>query len=144
MRRRSESLDLFNKHAGMKLDVKVASADALDAVKGKTSRVCPLICDHGFRADGDRCTKITCRAGYEVGDDNTCEKIEVKKPTAKRDEPSATKSRSAQRWKLHRQSHRRPVRSSATPAAAGRFKEDADWNSVHLLVEGPTAAAAAM
>jgi uncharacterized caspase-like protein len=81
------SLDLFNKHAGMKLDVKNASADALDAVKGKANRVCPLACDHGFRADGDRCTRITCRAGYEVGDDNTCEKIEVKKPTAKREEP---------------------------------------------------------
>jgi uncharacterized caspase-like protein len=80
------SLDLFNKHAGMKLDVKTASADALDAVKGKTNRVCPLACDHGFRADGDRCAKITCRAGYEVGDDNTCEKIEVKKPVAKREE----------------------------------------------------------
>jgi uncharacterized caspase-like protein len=80
------ALDLFNKHAGMKLDVKVANVDALDAVRSKAARVCPLICDHGFKADGDRCTKITCRAGYEVGDDNTCEKIEVKKPTAKREE----------------------------------------------------------
>jgi len=83
------SLDLFNKHAGMKLEVKVASVDALDVVKSKTARVCPLICDHGFKADGDRCTKITCRAGYEVGDDNTCEKIEVKKPTTKREEPKS-------------------------------------------------------
>ena len=70
----------------MKLDVKTASVDALDAVKAKPTRVCPLICDHGFKADGDRCTKIACRAGYEVGDDNTCEKIEMKKPTAKREE----------------------------------------------------------
>jgi len=76
----------------MKLDVKNASADALDAVKGKTNRVCPLVCDHGFKADGDLCARITCRAGYEVGDDNTCEKIDVKKPTAKREEP---KSRAA-------------------------------------------------
>ena len=90
------SLDLFNKHAGMKLEVKVASVDALDAVKSKTTRVCPLICDHGFKADGDRCTKITCRAGYEVGDDNTCEKIEVKKPTAKREEPKSERSRASE------------------------------------------------
>jgi hypothetical protein len=83
-----KALDLFNKHAGMKLDVKIASVDALDAVKSKSSRICPLVCDHGFRADGDRCMKITCRAGYEVGDDNTCEKIEVKKPVAKREEPT--------------------------------------------------------
>ncbi len=88
------ALDLFNKHAGMKLDVKVANVDALDAVKSKASRVCPLICDHGFKADGDRCTRITCRAGYEVGADNTCEKIEVKKPTAKREEPKPARERS--------------------------------------------------
>jgi hypothetical protein len=83
------ALDLFNKHAGLKLDVKAASVDVLDAVKAKPTRVCPLICDHGFKADGDRCAKITCRAGYEVGDDNTCEKSEAKKPTAKREEPRA-------------------------------------------------------
>ncbi len=78
-----KALDLFNKHAGMKLEVKAASADALDAVKGKTGRICPLLCDTGYRADGDRCVKITCRAGYEPGDDGTCEKIEVRKPVAK-------------------------------------------------------------
>jgi hypothetical protein len=89
------SLDLFNKHAGMKLEAKIASVDALDVVKSKTTRVCPLLCDHGFKADGDRCTKITCKAGYEVGDDNTCEKIEVKKPTAKREEPKHEKSERA-------------------------------------------------
>ncbi|HMH73967.1 MAG TPA: caspase family protein, partial [Bradyrhizobium sp.] len=93
------SLDLFNKHAGMKLEVMVASVDALDAVKSNTARVCPLICDHGFKADGDRCAKITCRAGYDIGDDNTCEKIEVKKPTAKRDEPKA-KRESSERTKV--------------------------------------------
>src|SRR6266403_1011434 len=81
------SLDLFNKHTGMTLEIKVASVDALDAVKSKSTRICPLICDHGFKADGNLCTKITCQAGYEVGDNNSCEKIEVKKPTAKRDEP---------------------------------------------------------
>jgi uncharacterized caspase-like protein len=81
------TLDLFNKYAGTKLDVKTASLDALDAVKGKTGRICPLICASGYRADGDHCEKITCRAGYQVGDDGTCEKIEIKKPTAKREEP---------------------------------------------------------
>lgn len=87
-----KSMELFNKNAGMKLDVKAASADSLDAVKSKQGRICPLICEHGYKADGDRCTRITCRAGYEIGDDNTCEKIEVKKPAppvAKRDEPAA-------------------------------------------------------
>jgi uncharacterized caspase-like protein len=85
------ALDLFNKHVGTKLEIKTASVDALDIVKSKTGRICPLICEHGFKADGERCTKITCRAGYEVGDDNTCEKIEVKKPTANRTEPRREK-----------------------------------------------------
>ena len=40
-----KALDLFNKHSGMKLEVKTASTDALDAVKGKTGRICPLVCD---------------------------------------------------------------------------------------------------
>jgi Caspase domain len=84
-----KALDLFNKHSGMKLDVKTASNDALDAVKGKTGRVCPLICENGFRADGDRCVKIACRAGYELNGDGTCEKVQVKKPIARGEEPKA-------------------------------------------------------
>jgi hypothetical protein len=81
------SLALFNKYAGTKLSESLASVDTLDAIKTRTDRVCPLACDHGFKTDGDRCTKITCRAGYEVGDNNTCERIEVRKPAVRRDEP---------------------------------------------------------
>jgi uncharacterized caspase-like protein len=68
------ALELFNKNAGTKFDLKVASIDTLDAVRGKTNRVCPLNCKHGFKPDGDNCVKITCPAGQLVGDDNTCEK----------------------------------------------------------------------
>ena len=83
------SLTLFNKHAGTKFDTKLASFDALDAIKGKQGRVCPLVCDRGFKADGDACVKITCRAGYRVNDDNECEKVQDKKPVATRDETKA-------------------------------------------------------
>jgi uncharacterized caspase-like protein len=81
------SLSLFNRYAGTKLDVKVASTDALDAVKAKPSRVCPLVCDRGFKADGDKCTKIVCGDGYVLNDDNECERKRAAKPaTAKRDD----------------------------------------------------------
>jgi len=84
------SLSQFNRYAGTKLDVKMASSDALDAVKAKPARVCPLVCEHGFKADGDKCTKIVCREGYAVNDDNECEKQRAAKPakpaTAKRDD----------------------------------------------------------
>ncbi|RZM90105.1 caspase (peptidase), partial [Bradyrhizobium genosp. SA-3] len=89
------SLSRFNRYAGTKLDVKVASTDALDAVKSKPSRVCPLVCEHGFKADGDKCSKIVCRDGYAVNDDNECEKQRAAKPaTAK---PAAAKSATAKR-----------------------------------------------
>ncbi|UFX42702.1 caspase family protein [Bradyrhizobium sp. 41S5] len=78
------SLALFNRHAGTKLDVKVASLDALDAIKIKPARVCPLTCEHGYRADGDQCRKITCAEGSFLNEDSECEKRRGKKPVAKR------------------------------------------------------------
>ncbi|WP_431206038.1 caspase family protein [Bradyrhizobium betae] len=76
------SLSQFNRYAGTKLDVKVASTDALDTVKSKPSRVCPLVCEHGFKADGDKCTKIVCGDGFALNDDNECEKKRAAKPSA--------------------------------------------------------------
>lgn len=86
------SLTLFNKYAGTKLNT--ASSDALDAIKARSGRVCPLVCDHGFRADGDACVKVACRTGYRVNDDNECEKVPEKKPVARRED---TKRREADR-----------------------------------------------
>jgi Caspase domain len=86
------SLDLFNKNARMKLDVKIATLDALDAVRSKTARICPLICDEGSKADGERCVKITCKAGWYLNRDNTCEK-KHEKPVATRDEQPTTHDR---------------------------------------------------
>ena len=81
------SLSLFNKNAGTRLDVKAVNADTLDVIKQKQSRVCPLSCEHGFKADGDNCTRIVCNDGYFINDDNQCEKRREKKPVAARDRP---------------------------------------------------------
>ena len=89
------SLTLFNRYAGTKLDTKLASVDTLDAIKQKTSRVCPLVCEHGFKADGDRCNKISCADGTFLNDDNECEKRREKKPVAKRDNDRRDSERSA-------------------------------------------------
>src|SRR5712675_1517142 len=64
------SLALFNRHAGTRLNVKLASTDALDAIKLKPSRVCPLVCEHGFKSEGDRCSRIVCAEGSILNDDN--------------------------------------------------------------------------
>ena len=86
------SLTLFNRYAGTKLDTKLASVDTLDAIKQKTSRVCPLVCEHGFKADGDRCSKITCAEGTFLNDDNECEKRREKKPVAKRNDQGSDRA----------------------------------------------------
>ena len=79
------SMALFNRHAKTKFDVKVASVDALDAIKLKPARVCPMLCEHGFEANGDRCSKIVCGEGSFLNGDNECEKRRAKTPTARRD-----------------------------------------------------------
>jgi uncharacterized caspase-like protein len=75
-----QALSSFNDRAGTKFDVKVASIDALDAVKAKPGRVCPLECERGSRANGDTCVKITCDDGYVVGSSGSCEKRPERKP----------------------------------------------------------------
>jgi uncharacterized caspase-like protein len=89
------SLSQFNRSAGMKLDVKTVNADTLDAIKQKPSRVCPLVCDHGFKADGDHCTKIVCAAGSFVNADNECER-QRGKASAKRDDTDRSSRRARQ------------------------------------------------
>jgi len=69
-----KALSQFNDKAGTKLDVKVASLDALDAVRARQQRVCPLDCDRGYRASGDTCVKITCDDGYVLGANGSCQK----------------------------------------------------------------------
>jgi len=83
------SLTQFNRYAGTRLDTKVANVDTLDTIKLKSSRVCPLVCEHGFQADGDRCIKITCAEGSFLNDDNECEKRRAKKPVATRERPES-------------------------------------------------------
>jgi hypothetical protein len=110
------SLSSFNRNAGMKLDVKAASADTLDAIKQKQSRVCPLVCEHGYKADGDRCTRIACADGSFLNDDNECETRRGKTPTAKRDRPEARQIPEARQFPQAKQAI---VRRSQTPTGPG-------------------------
>jgi hypothetical protein len=82
------ALALFNKHAGTTLDIRLASVDTLDVVRGKAERVCPLICERGYRPEGGTCIKIICKSGFELNSDNECEKSKTRRlerPEATRD-----------------------------------------------------------
>jgi uncharacterized caspase-like protein len=83
------SLTLFNRYAKTSVDTKLASTDALDTIKSKSSRVCPLVCERGYKVDGDSCVRITCAEGSFLNDDNECEKRREKKPVATRARPEA-------------------------------------------------------
>jgi uncharacterized caspase-like protein len=107
------SMALFNRHAGTKFDVKLASIDALDAIKLKPSRVCPLICELGFKADGERCSRIVCAEGSFLNDDNECVKRRAKMPTASR-EPDQRRDRAARE-------RPRPETSPARAQASGQI-----------------------
>jgi uncharacterized caspase-like protein len=111
------SLTLFNRHAGTRLDTKVASVDTLDTIKLKSSRVCPLVCEHGFKAEGDRCTRIACAAGSFLNDDNECEKRRAKKPVATRDRPESRRVPEARR--VPQATKRVVVTRSQTQTGAG-------------------------
>jgi uncharacterized caspase-like protein len=78
-----KALELFNRNAHTEFDVKVASLDALDAVRGKPDRVCPLVCARGERAEGDRCVEIGCAHGYFLNSSGSCEKRPEPAPRAR-------------------------------------------------------------
>jgi uncharacterized caspase-like protein len=69
-----KALGLFNRQAETKFDIKVASLDALDGVRGKTDRVCPLVCPKGQRSEVDSCVKIGCGNGSFLNANGACEK----------------------------------------------------------------------
>jgi uncharacterized caspase-like protein len=108
------ALAQFNRQAGTTFDVKVASSDALEAIKLKPSRVCPLVCEHGFKADGERCVKIVCAEGFVLNDDNECEKRRARTPVARRGgAASSDRAASAERTAS-------PI-ASASPKSSGQI-----------------------
>jgi hypothetical protein len=60
------ALEIFNKHAGTKLEVRVANLNALSVIRSRTSRVCPLACDRVSRVRGDRCVKHRVAGGPRI------------------------------------------------------------------------------
>ena len=78
-----KALELFNKNARTKFDIQLASLDALDAVRGKTDRVCPLVCAKGQHAEGDRCTQISCESGFFLNSSGACERRPEPTPRAR-------------------------------------------------------------
>jgi hypothetical protein len=97
------ALESYNKSAGAKLDGKLASLAAVEAVREKQTRICPLQCERGFKADGEQCVAVTCPAGQVAGAGGACEAAKPAKAAAR--EPAAARRDAA------------PARSATRPPA---------------------------
>ena len=64
----ASGLELYNRHA--RKGFRTASLEALQTLRGQTSRVCPLVCSTGQKAQGDRCVAIECPAGSRLEGDS--------------------------------------------------------------------------
>ena len=80
------ALQLFNRHAATSLNTDEATNKALDAVSGKTARVCPLVCGRGMKADGD--TYVAVREPPSRRErESKREPTSKRKPVVKREPP---------------------------------------------------------
>jgi hypothetical protein len=57
------ALEIFNKRAVTKLDIRVANFNALSLIRSRTLGICPLSCGRGSRVRGDRCANHQVAGG---------------------------------------------------------------------------------
>lgn len=65
------ALVAFNKYASTNFGADMPSSEALETLRAKTARVCPLRCAAGQRADGEKCVAI-CAPGTVLAPNGTC------------------------------------------------------------------------
>lgn len=82
------ALAAFNKVAHTNYATNIASLDALDGIRLKSDRVCPLECARTEHLDGGRCVKTVCNGDQVLNSKGSCEKkLEAHRPSK---EPVAT------------------------------------------------------
>jgi hypothetical protein len=64
------ALAQFIKRSAAKLANEELSPEAVKAVRAIDQRVCPLVCQSGERAEGERCVRLICPAGQVLKDGN--------------------------------------------------------------------------
>ena len=68
------ALAAFNKVSHTDYSTNIASVDALDAIRLKPDRVCPLECSRTEHVDSDRCVKTVCNGEQVLNSKGSCEK----------------------------------------------------------------------
>jgi hypothetical protein len=89
------ALESFNKNARTKLDPKKANLEALDAVRDRDARVCPIECERNFKADGEKCVRVACDSGFALNDKGICDPVKGRNRETKRTQPEPQQRRQA-------------------------------------------------
>jgi hypothetical protein len=108
-----QALALFNKHAGTRFEVRTASLEAIEGIRGKTGRVCPITCGRGTRAEGDTCVAIREPAATP----EPKQQRRVHEPVSRRDPPSRRETAPAVRREPPARSTMRESKSGGGPAS---------------------------
>jgi hypothetical protein len=69
------ALARFNEQTHSSFDIKLASLEAIKAVRTKPDRVCPLACQAGSRVEAEKCVPIVCVRGFALGKGGSCERV---------------------------------------------------------------------
>ncbi len=124
-----KALELFNKNAQTKFEVKLASLDALDAVRGKTDRVCPLVCDSRLRPQFKRCLREKGGACAEAEDRHTRGACVAR---------GAVAPRRRWRWRRQRSASRSTAKLIANKAATAvqppKPRDQNAWQAVRTIL----------
>ncbi|HRF08733.1 MAG TPA: serine/threonine-protein kinase [Xanthobacteraceae bacterium] len=92
-----KALTAFNQHAATKFDIDVPKTDALEALRSKASRVCPVVCGPGQIAQGDYCI-AACAPGLVRAPNGACARPQVQQPVVRQPPPAAQKRKLVCRW----------------------------------------------
>jgi len=74
-----KALSDFNQYASLKLPTGLPSMEAIEAIKGKTDRVCPLVCGPLHNEINGQCVAKTCPSGQQLNSRGQCINVVVQK-----------------------------------------------------------------
>jgi hypothetical protein len=75
-----QAMQTYNKNANTNHDASIPSMTALADVRTHSTRVCPLTCKVGYKAEGGACVAITCPTGQAANAAGTCVAVPIASP----------------------------------------------------------------
>jgi len=114
-RRTRTAMEIFNRETKLSLETKAATMAALDAMKMRNGRVCPLVCSPLEDKVGERCVAKNCPEGQHLNSSGICFAPKKDEPTKIVREKKPAKARTATREKPIKE---RPI--ARTPKAKQR------------------------